>query len=172
MHYPLDPDVLQQVCEALEDASAAGHEDATRQLGLHGGALDRQAAGELERLLAEHPNHFPWRVILLGYYFLSHYDHKEDATTRLANVLWVIRNRPATKVAGTPYCEMTKELDPEGYAAARTAWMEQLQNHGQDPEVLANTASLFTFGDRPRAEQLLRQAKVLDPENPQWPVLV
>ena len=103
---------------------------------------------------------------MLGYYFRRHIRSPAAKAARAKHVLWVIENRPESPVAGSPYAQLDPILDGEAYARAKALWLKQAGRHEKDPAVLGNAADFFLIWEKDTAQDLLEQAKALDPKNP------
>lgn len=86
--------------------------------------------------------------------------------------MWMIRNHPGSKLAGNPYSQLDPIRDAGSYEPARDLWLQQIEFHAHDPQVLGNAARFFLLPDRERAEDLLKEAQSLDPANPEWAQLL
>jgi Flp pilus assembly protein TadD len=136
---------------------------------LAGETLSATAAARLERLLARNPDDLSAHVQLLGYYGSRQYSSDAARKALRAHVLWLIRNRPAGYLAGTPFAEINLHMDRRGYETAKKLWLAQTLSHPQDAAVLGNAARFFTLDDRGIAESLLLQAHKVQPGSPAWP---
>jgi len=128
--------------------------------------LSADEAKQLEDRLELDPNSMGLRAQLLGYYF-----DKMDGSARKArvsHVLWFIRNAPGESLSGLPYCWLNPILDGEVYYRAKNLWLHQVQTYKDHPIVLGHAASFFSVYERNLAEDLLKRASDIDPNNTQW----
>jgi len=70
-------------------------------------------------------------------------------------------------LAGSPYSQLNPIRDTGSYEQARNLWLQQIEFHAHDPQILGNAARFFLLPDRERAEDLLKEAQSLDPTNPE-----
>ncbi len=126
-------------------------------------------AQALEEKAKANPDDADSRAELLGYYFLRQNSSRAAIEARRAQVLWMIRNRPADRFTGSPFCEIEPAVDPDGYVAAKDLWKQQVENPSQSAAVLGNAANFVSMQDPKTAEDLLKRAEAVDPGNPQWP---
>jgi hypothetical protein len=138
-----------------ERARLSGDEDVL------GAALERDLTAKdvvaLEKKLEKRPDDLLSRAKLLGHYMTA----GDRAGARSPHVLWVIRERPASSIAGTPLAQFLPGLDPEGLAAASALWREHLEKRGGERAVLANAAKFFDVAKDPLAKELYARLKKL-----------
>ena len=136
------------------------------RVAIGGSRISAGEAAQLEKTLAERPDDYSARVQLLGYYFLQHSVAARE--TRTKHVMWMIQNHPGAKLAGSPYSTLNPIRDAGSYERAKDLWLQQIEFHAHDPQILGNAARFFLISDRERAEDLLKEAQSLDPANPEW----
>ncbi len=129
--------------------------------------MSAEEAEALEARLAEDPDDLAAHAQLASYYMAQRSDAGREG--RASHALWIIRHHPATEVAGIPACQLNDVLDGEAFDQARDLWLEQVEAHGDEPQVLGNAAGFLLHADREMAEELLTRAKELDQANPEWP---
>ena len=134
-----------------------------------GQRMNAQEAGELESLVAQHPEDLTGRTKLLGHYFMARFTSAEARQKDLEQVLWIIRNRPESKIAGSPFSGIDAISDREGYNEARQMWLKQTEVHPKNATILGNAAKFCLINDRKMAENLLKEAQTIEPTNLQWP---
>ena len=139
----------------------------TSDLTMKGRKLSSQDADDLEAKLKANPNDLSIRAILLGYYFGK--DERPIIETRQNHILWVIENHPESELAGRPECEVNQFLNQEHFSQAKKTWLNQLELHKNEVTVVGNAANFFFLADKELAESLLKQAEIMDPNNPEWP---
>jgi tetratricopeptide (TPR) repeat protein len=161
------PCALLLVAAVARPAAAAFTNDPKLAAAIERGRrLSDDAAKQLEASLALHPDDVGAHAQLIGYF----YDRAAAAPQRrLAQVVWMIRHRPADPL--TPaYGPVNPLSDGPGYAAASAAWDEQVSAHPTDTAVLADAAAFFDNGtDTPKAQDLLRRAIDAEPRVAAWP---
>lgn len=135
---------------------------------LEGIRLAPEAVANLEKNVIDHPDDLAARVKILGFHFRRRVMEPDSRSAAQPHILWIIRNRPASSAAGSPMTSIMQIIDPDRYAEARGAWMEQLAKSPNDPTILGNAASFFLLNDMPEAEALIRSAQALDPKNSRW----
>ncbi len=136
-----------------------------REEALKGWDLTAAEAAELERGLAADPEDLNARAQLLGYYFRH---HRTDPSRKAGHVLWFIRNAPEAEVLEGPEAQIMPVLDPEGFAAAKQAWLEQIGNEPRNVTLLRHAASFFTLSDETRSAELLERAEDVEPTSAEW----
>jgi hypothetical protein len=122
----------------------------------------------LEERLKANPEDAVTRAGLLGH-LMGQQFNSAVFPERRALILWMIRNRPADSLSGSPYCQITPMVDPEGYVAAEVAWKQLAANASASPAVLGNAADFLSYNDPAASAKLLRRAESADPENWHWP---
>ncbi|MCI0422673.1 MAG: hypothetical protein L0312_26210, partial [Acidobacteria bacterium] len=108
------------------------------------------------------------RIVMLGYYFLEAHLSKSDRGARDEHVLWIISHAPESKIAGMPEANLDATDDAETYGLAKGLWLQQAESHCGNPSVIGNAASFFTLSDPRLSEALLKKARSLEPDNPNW----
>ena len=111
------------------------------RLAIEGSGISAEEAAQLEEALAERPGDYSARVQLLGYYFLQQSEAAREA--RRKHVMWIIQNHPEAKLAGGPYAQLNSIRDGGSYERARELWLQQIEFHAHDPQVLGNAARFF-----------------------------
>lgn len=163
--------VLANISLSSHAPSAAAHDPTEHEeydLIFAGNDLSAEEAQALETSLVNNPDDVAARIKLLGYYFMRHRTSPQEAEKRRVHVLWLIENKPAAEITGSPHARIDSFSDPEGYIQARDLWGQQADD-SDDPDILGSAASFFTLSDPDRAISYLVRAKELDPNNPDWP---
>ncbi len=159
------------VCLALSSnfVGAQGVDSDARRLLMAGRRLTAQAVETIETGLKESPDDLENRIRLLGYYDGKQFSSAEARTARIAHVLWIIRHNPDSSIAGLPASQINKILEAPDYAKASKLWLERVESNGTNSKIIGNAAHFFLLHDRKQAENLLKKAQELEPDNPQWP---
>jgi TonB family protein len=142
-------------------------------LAVEGQRLTPQEVENLEAHLKTFPEDLTARAKLIGYYFLN-----AAHSRRLEHVLWLIEHHPESSllteasVMRTPPTAISRGNaslnDPADYERAKALWHRQTVRYGQDARVLGNAARFFEFTDPATAEDLLKRARLLEPNNTSW----
>ena len=143
----------------------AGFTEDLRQEAHKGWDLTAAEAAELERRLAANPEDLSARAQLLGYYFRN---RRTDPSRKAGHVLWFIRNAPEAKVLEGPEGQIMPMLNPEGFAAAKSAWLEQIESEPRNVTFLRHAAAFLTLSDEALSAELLERAEDIEPTNPEW----
>lgn len=133
-----------------------------------GGKLSADAASKLEARLKESPDDLPARTQLLGYYFLKTFQSEIARKARQKHILWIIQNKPDSEIAGLPEAELYPVFDEEVYSKAKGLWLKQVQVNDTNTAVLENAANFFLIHNKKLAEDFLKKAQSVEPENPKW----
>jgi tetratricopeptide (TPR) repeat protein len=59
--------------------------------------------------------------------------------------------------------------DPQPYAVAKKLWLHHVSSHPRNTKILGNAAEFFLLNDFEQSEELLKQARSAEPDNPKWP---
>jgi hypothetical protein len=129
--------------------------------------LHHRAPAEVARLeanLIRNPDDLSARARVLTYYF-----RHGVAQPRLHHILWVVKNRPESKLAGSPVVRITPESNAlstrSDYEAVRALWLMNIERHPGEAAVLANAAVFFEAEEPVRAADLFRRSWRLDGDN-------
>jgi tetratricopeptide (TPR) repeat protein len=142
--------------------------DTSINLALSGSELSEAEARELEKQVENNPDDISSRTRLLGFYFLKQTESETIRKLRGAHILWFIKNRPDSELAGTPYVQIDEVSDPV-YGEAKQSWLEQVQKDPSDSKILENAANFFTLTDKSESESLLIKGYEIEPSNYNWP---
>lgn len=151
---------------AAQDQDPATEGDAV-DLALEGSRLSPQDADRLEKQIDEAPDDLAARTMLLGYYFQAD-KSPEVRRARQRHVLWIIEHRPEAKIAGTPYASLDPILDGDAYYQGEALWQEKVKEHPGNTAILGNASDYLIVHAMPLAEDFLKRAEALEPENPEW----
>lgn len=149
------------------EVKAAEQSDAIKLL-MEGSKLSQKEVKNLEDQLKANPKDLSSRTELLGYYFQKQFESGHFRQARQTHILWIIQNRPESEVAGLPQVQLNPLLDGETYDKAKSLWLEQTKIRDKDLTILGNAANFFLLSDGNLAEELLKKAQSLDPDNPEW----
>ena len=126
----------------------------------------RLAPAEVARLeteLIRNPGDLFARARLLTHYF------QYASRQRLDHILWVVKNRPESKLAGSPMVRILPGDDPlntrSDYEAVRMVWVANVERHADNAAVLGNAALFFEAEEPVRAGDLFERSWRLDHEN-------
>jgi len=141
------------------------------RIAMSGRSLSAEQAKRLEEQLKQNEDDLTLRTQLLGYYFLSSTRSRSAAVrqTRNQHVLWIIENRPDAEIVGLPFATLSLFRDGQDYWEASELWRKHVDQRGNDVRILGNAAEFFRNGDKDFAESLLKRAKVIEPNNSEWP---
>jgi len=141
------------------------------QLIMDGWRLSAADVEKLEEHVTAEPGDLTARTKLIGYYSYSGQNPRNDRIAEAVrrHVLWIIRHRPESQIAGLPQTRLEPVLDAEGYRLASVAWQNQVEKRSKDTAVLGNAAAFFLLNESKTAERLLNQASQLEPKEAEWP---
>ena len=131
-----------------------------------GFGLDEDQVTALQAKIDSDPDDIESRLILMGYYYGNSILNRQSREPHKKLVLWLIENYPTSDAAGTTYAEFHAGVNPEGYVSGKNLWMEIIKHHGSNTKVLLNAANYFLLQDKDIAEDLLKKAEALEPQNP------
>ena len=60
-------------------------------------------------------------------------------------------------------------MDGGAYEQGKALWLKHVQDNPNNTTFLGNAAAYLTIFDRGTAEDMLKRAQTLEPENPAWP---
>jgi tetratricopeptide (TPR) repeat protein len=129
-----------------------------------GRKLAPKEVNALESHVNTNPDDLSARTKLLGYYF-GRFQSAQDNEARQKHILWVIKNRPESEIAGLPYCGADAILDKETYEQGKKLWLDQTKAHPKNAAIFGHAANFFFTYDTQLAEELLKQGQKVDPGN-------
>jgi tetratricopeptide (TPR) repeat protein len=138
-------------------------------LSFAGQELIAEDTQRIEAQMAGSPHELALRILVLGYYFLGQRESDTARSARQNHILWLIEHAPASSTAGSPEASILNRDDPQAYVEARSLWLDQVASHPRDTNILGNAAQFFVLNDFEQSEKLLKQARALEPDNPEWP---
>jgi hypothetical protein len=126
--------------------------------------LSPAEVARLEANLIRNPGDLSARARLLTHYF-----QHAVSPPRLEHILWVVKNRPESKLAGSPVVRIAPHSNSlstrSDYEAVRTLWISNVERRTADAAVLGNAALFFEAEEPERAADLFERSWRLDPEN-------
>jgi tetratricopeptide (TPR) repeat protein len=137
-------------------------------LAMKGFDLSAEEAKELQKQSDADPEDLESRIPLLTYYFGESYQSPDAKKSHQELALWFIEKHPELEITGDPQAGINQHLNPEGYAKAKSLWLANIDKHKNNARVLSHAARFFLLPDKTVAEDLLKKAQSLEPENPQW----
>lgn len=129
---------------------------------------NRLSDGEVKELKANadsNPNDVESRLPLLGYYSGKSILNKSLREPHQKLACWFIENYPDSSAAGDHAAHVMGGINPLGYVKARQIWLDAVKAHDQNVTVLINASGFFLQDDRDLAEELLKKAQALEPDN-------
>jgi tetratricopeptide (TPR) repeat protein len=166
-HLPDVPEAAGVLRIALRNSVDRVKENATIALALLGNGMSAEAIHEYEAASRSEPGDFALRILLLGHYLRSQFVSNAARMARRAHIHWIIENAPESRIAGTPFAHLDDTDDP-AYEQAMQLWMSQIEAHPENTVILGNAAGFLTPNDKTKCGELLRHAKTLEPDNPEW----
>jgi tetratricopeptide (TPR) repeat protein len=139
-----------------------------QQLMMKGFELSAEEAEELQKQAAADPQDLESRIPLLTYYFGESFKSPDAKQTHQELALWFIEKHPELEITGDPQARIDQHLNPEGYAKAKSLWLANVDKHKDNATILSHAAVFFLLSDRTVAEDFLKKAQSLEPENPNW----
>jgi len=141
----------------------------SRILAMQGWKLSSEEVKKLEEKLQANPEDLISRTKVLGWYSQKRFSSESACKARHKHIIWFIQNHPDAQIAGTPEIHLDPVLDKEVYYKAKNLWLEQTEVQKTNAVVLGNAAKFLLIHDSKIAEELLKKAQALEPENPKWP---
>jgi hypothetical protein len=97
-------------------------------------------------------------------------DQQQVVAARRRYILWLIEHHPDHDLAGDwnarIYSTSRDPLpDPDGYARAKSLWLEKVAPADTTSPILSNAAYFFETSDKPLAAEMLRRAQARDPRD-------
>ena len=124
-------------------------------------------AEKLETKLKKDPNNLSIRSQLIIFYkSLSQRDHLEKRQYK--HILWIIKNRPASKIAGSHKILLNPITDGQTYETGKQLWLGNIKKFNKNEIVINNAAEYLLSFDRDIAKELLQKGKRLYPTSPKW----
>jgi tetratricopeptide (TPR) repeat protein len=165
---PMDQ-ALPLLSKALNDRSDEIRRMAEQALSHAGQEVAAEDVRRIEARVVGSPHELALRILALGYYFLGQRQSDSARSARHKHILWLIEHSPESGTAGSPHALIFNREDPQAYVEARKLWLDQVGSHPRNTKILGNAAEFFLLNDFPQSEELLKQARALEPDNPDWP---
>jgi beta-lactamase regulating signal transducer with metallopeptidase domain len=125
--------------------------------------MTQEQADLLEQRIALNPEDFEARGQLVTYYRTSSkvaWDKKVSGLRRHA--LWLVEHHPEHDIQAPA---LSREFDPEGFAAAKNLWEAHLVRPDVSPFLVYRATSFFAPYDKSYAEQLILRGMAMDPDS-------
>ena len=136
-----------------------------REEAIKGAELTAMQAAALEQQLTENPQNLVARSQLLGYYRAQQRSASEEHSRHL---LWFILNAPESELFESAAARIVPFFDPEGYAAAKQAWLRLIDDEPENVVLLRHASRFLSLSDKNLAAEFLGRAEALEPSNPYW----
>jgi TonB family protein len=134
---------------------------------VEGSKLSPADAQQLERHLETNPEDLASRARLISYYFLN--AMREPG---LKHLFWLIEHHPESELTGIYSVGIEPRTgilnDESDYARVKELWLRKVEQHRNQPRVLANAAHFFEGSDIEAAIELWKGARRLEPLNRVW----
>ena len=140
------------------------------QWALQGKNMSASTAQELEKHSEQDANALASHVMLASYYFFMR--TQEDQEKKTKHIVWIIQHYPSIEILQTVICMPLDGLEPENANAVCQAWQEQMIKSPNQASVFANAGCYWRVLGRKDAIDLMSKAHRLEPENPQWLMLL
>lgn len=128
---------------------------------------ERLAPAEVARLEADlirNPLDLSARARLLTCYF-----QYGASQPRVEHIVWVVKNHPESKLAGSPVVRIAPVSDTlstrSDYERVRTLWLTNVEKYRSKASVLVNAGLFFEREEPVRAGELFKRAWTLEPDN-------
>lgn len=135
---------------------------------IEGSKLSEKEAEEMVLKLKEKPEDLILRAKILSFYFLKSQKDKNLRKKYQENVLWVIKNRPESQLAGMPQCELNPHLDGEIYNEGKKLWLENIKKFKENTDVLENAGNFFLVYEKEISEEIFKKLQEIEPENSKY----
>ncbi len=166
---PIIEAAIPLLAKALEDDAEEVRRLTENALSSLGRDLLAEDVQRFEDQVQSSPHVLALRILLLAHYFIGQRASPAARDARYQHVLWIIQNAPDSHTAGNPDACILKRQNEEGYAETKSLWLEQVQRQPSNARIAGNAAKFFILNDKRKSEEFFQKAKVLEPENPDWP---
>ena len=162
--------VLRTLClvgalATLIPVGSPGFAEDLREEAREGSDLTAEQAAALEARLAANPQDLSARAQLLGYYRGQMRSAPQEHSRHL---LWFIENVPESEIFESAAARIVPFFAPEGFAAAKQAWLRLIDMEPQNVVLLRHASRFFALSDRSLAIQFLGRGEAREPSNPYW----
>jgi thiol-disulfide isomerase/thioredoxin/tetratricopeptide (TPR) repeat protein len=157
----------QKIKKSSSSEDVDSHENLTI-IAMQGKDLTEEEAEKLEKQLSIDPNDCVIRAKLLYFYSFHSFKSKQAKESYKKHVFWVIENKSDSEIAGMFFLEPVP-LGFEAYFEAKILWLKQIDKDPNNIALIRNAAKFFLRDDSKLTEELLKKAKALEPQNPEWP---
>ncbi|MGA8220324.1 MAG: hypothetical protein WB780_01635 [Candidatus Acidiferrales bacterium] len=135
-----------------------------------GPQITAEDAKALKEGLKTKPDDLRAREKLLMHYFQAQLESRaaDLEAKREEHVFWFIEHHPESQLAGLPesgIMPMSFNGSVEGYQRGKQLWLEQVEKHPDNKQILENASNFLLFSDRKTARELLEKALALDPSD-------
>jgi len=133
-----------------------------------GEPITAQDVKVLEDGLAKNPDNLAARSKLIEYYFQAGLEsHSPDIEEkRQSQIFWVIEHHPEAKISGSPEAAIMPiggRGGVEAYHHGKELWMQQVEKHPSDVQVILHAAEFLQFFDKEQESDLLQKALEIAP---------
>jgi hypothetical protein len=125
-------------------------------------------ARELQIKADGDPDDLESRLQLLPYYGRKSILAVESREPHSELISWLVNHYPHADAAGDPAAQIHASINPSGYLKVKKLWLANVELHPRNTKILSNAAKFFLQSDRSVAEELLKKAQVIEPENADW----
>lgn len=126
--------------------------------------LSSSEVAKLEIRVTNDPADLAARTRLLAHYYLHQLAHP-----RLQHILWVVKNRPDSKLAGSLFVQIAPgsktRMTRSDYESVRRCWIGNIEQYSGTAAVLSNAASFFEYEEPELAADLLERSLRMDAGN-------
>ncbi len=100
---------------------------------------------------------------------LTNYFEYGVSQPRVEHIVWVVKNRPESKLAGSPVVRITPVSNSlstrSDYERVRTLWLANVEEYPSKASVLVNAGLFFEREEPVRAAELFKRAWALEADN-------
>lgn len=144
---------------------------------MEGQELGESEVAELNRILAESPDHHEARMMLIGYHTKRarhlhederHGEEDEHEEIIRAHAIYFVQHIPGHALTEEAITSMPIAPYEPRYLEFADLWREQVSRHPDDPDVYWNAARFFIIADKDYRKLLLRRGRRLAPKDDRW----
>lgn len=138
------------------------------RLELRGMDLSETEADLLEDTIKQNPDDLNSRILLLGFQRRRRFHNVQLIPKFIENIAWLVDHKPDLQIMRS-VGNVLQDIDgASAYVNIKNRWIEQVNKHSENVEILENAASFFILADRALSERCLHHAKRLQPTNHRW----